>query len=97
LLTQYEKLFRALGDEHRLEIINLLLEKATTYSQDKKMSASALLKKFSFSQPTLSHHMKILCESNLVVRHKIGKFIYYTLDTSGLKQLGEFIGQLTRV
>jgi ArsR family transcriptional regulator len=95
LLKQYEKLFRALGDEHRLEIINLLIAKKAAHSQN-KMSAADLLEKFPFSQPTLSHHMKILCESDLVVRHKTGKYINYSLDVSGLKRLEEFIGLLTQ-
>jgi ArsR family transcriptional regulator len=96
MLKTYEKLFRALGDAHRLEIIDLLIEKAGAHSQN-QISATALLKKFPFTQPTLSHHMKILCESNLVLRHKVGKNIFYTLDISGLKQLGDFIGLLNRV
>ncbi|AEF82872.1 ArsR/SmtB family transcription factor [Leadbettera azotonutricia] len=95
MLKNYERLFRALGDEHRLEIIGLLMDKRSTHPQD-TMSAASLLKKFPFSQPTLSHHMKILCESSLVARHKIGKNIFYTLDISGLKHLEEFIVQLTR-
>jgi ArsR family transcriptional regulator len=97
MLKNYGKLFRALSDEHRLEIIDLLLEKTISYPEDKQISAAALLKKFPFSQPTLSHHMKILCESNLVVRYKIGKYIYYSLDISGLRRFEEFIGLLNRV
>jgi ArsR family transcriptional regulator len=97
MLKNYGKLFRALSDEHRLEIIDLLLEKTISYPDDKRISAAVLLEKFPFSQPTLSHHMKILCESNLVVRYKIGKYIYYTLDSSGLRRFGEFIELLNRV
>jgi ArsR family transcriptional regulator len=96
MLKDHLKLFRALSDEHRLEIIDLLIEKTAAHSEG-KLSATALLEKFPFTQPTLSHHMKILCESDLVVRHKTGKFIFYTLDTSGIKQLGEFIDHLSQV
>lgn len=57
--------FKALCDENRIRILKLLLmgEKC----------ACALLDDLQITQPTLSHHMKTLCESGLVVSRRAGK------------------------
>lgn len=49
---------KALSDETRLEIFTML-------SQD-ELCACKILEKFQITQPTVSYHMKILCESGLV-------------------------------
>jgi len=60
------KSFRALSDRTRLEILSLL--------NDGEKCACKLLEKLSISQPTLSHHMKILCDSGLVKSRNEGKW-----------------------
>jgi ArsR family transcriptional regulator len=100
LQKDYTGLFKALADIHRLKIINILASEKNTFLPENKtpsrgeISASRLLKNFNFSQPTLSHHMKILCGSGLVSRRKEGKSIYYFLDREGLLMLKGFIEQL---
>ncbi len=64
--------FKALGDENRLKIINILSEG--------ERCACRLLEALNISQPTLSHHMKILCETGLVDHRKDGKWMYYSLN-----------------
>lgn len=66
------KLFKALSDEHRLKIIDLL--------SCGERCACDLLPHFQFSQPTLSHHMKVLIESGLVVSRKVGVWQHYSLN-----------------
>ena len=56
------KLFKALGDENRLRILSML--------QSGERCACVLLEYIHLSQPTLSHHMKILCEAGLVTGRK---------------------------
>ncbi|MDR2617969.1 MAG: helix-turn-helix domain-containing protein [Treponema sp.] len=103
MLKDYAGLFRALADIHRLKIIDILASESTTPDSENEapsyngISASLLLKDFSFTQPTLSHHMKILCESGLVSKHKEGKNIYYSLDKEGLLMLKGFIKQMLPV
>ena len=70
--THETAIFKALSDENRLEIIELL-------SNGEKCGC-VLLEKLDIKQPTLSHHMKILCETGLVNRHKAGKWIHYSLS-----------------
>lgn len=70
-------IFRALGDESRLQILDIL--------EDQEMCAADLLKLMPIVQSTLSHHMKILCEAGLVICRKQGRWSYYTVN----KQLFE--------
>lgn len=66
------KAFKALGDEKRLEIIDIL-------SKGEKC-ACELLERFKCTQPTLSHHMKVLIECGLVTVRRSGTWNYYSLD-----------------
>ncbi len=70
------KLFKALCDEHRLAIIELL--------QSSEKCACDLLENISVSQSTLSHHMKILVESGIVHARKDKKWTYYSLCDDGI-------------
>ena len=79
----YVNIFKALSDENRLEIINLL--------QDGEMCAGEILSSLNISQPTLSHHMKILCESGAVVCKKSGRQIYYVVSTEAMRAASEFL------
>ena len=55
---------KALGDEKRLRILSLL--------RQGERCACVLLEDLNLSQPTLSHHMKILCDANLVTGRREG-------------------------
>ena len=57
---------KALGDTNRLQIVQRLV--------DGEKCACKLLEQFEITQPTLSHHMKILCECGLVDMRKEGKW-----------------------
>lgn len=81
------RVFWALGDDNRLQIIEMLLEG--------EKCACKILEKFNFSQPTLSHHMKILCESGLVNCRREGKWNHYSISGEKLKEVMEYLGYLT--
>ena len=66
------KLFKALSDENRLHILCQL-------SRTEKC-ACVLFDTLNISQPTLSHHMRILVEAGLVVGRKEGKWMHYSLS-----------------
>jgi ArsR family transcriptional regulator len=78
---------KALGDGNRLEIVQML--------SGGEMCACKLLEKFNITQPTLSHHMKILCDSGLVKIRREGKWAHYSLDCTTLAAFREFIVHLT--
>lgn len=80
------KLFKALGDENRLHILSML--------QHGERCACVLLEHVHLSQPTLSHHMKILCETHLVTSRKEGKWVYYSLNRNKAGQAEQALADL---
>lgn len=80
------KLFKALSDENRLQIL------AQLNAEEK--CACVLLEKLAISQPTLSHHMRILADARLVECRKEGKWMYYSLCKEGAINLEVYITEL---
>ncbi len=66
------KTFKALSDPNRLMIIETL--------QNGDKCACKILEELNIVQSTLSHHMKILCDSGLVESNKVGKWMHYVLN-----------------
>ena len=80
------KVFKALSDQNRLKILHIL--------SDGERCACELLKNFDFTQPTLSHHMKVLIECGLVNSRKEGTWNYYSLNEENTKALLIFLNEL---
>ena len=80
-------IFKGLCDENRVKILKLL--------RKKELCACHLLEKMQLSQPTLSHHMKILCDSGLVVGRKEGKWMHYSISKDGAQAAIKCIYDLT--
>ena len=72
------QLFKALGDENRLRIVGLIAE-------NKEICACKLLDELDITQPTLSHHMKLLRDSNLIRARKEGRWMHYSLDDAAFE------------
>ena len=72
-LKKYANMFKAIGDETRLFILKELINA-------KELCACKLLEKVECNQSTLSHHMKILTDSELVVARKDWKWVHYSID-----------------
>ena len=83
------EMFKALGDENRIKILILL--------QGGEKCACVLLDDLHITQPTLSHHMKILCDSEIVVGRKEGKWMYYSISAEGAKNAASVLQSLTTV
>ena len=81
--------FRALGDENRIRILKLL--------QSGEKCACILLDDLQIAQPTLSHHMKILCDAQLVTGRKVGKWMYYSICPEGADEAVNNLSALTTV
>lgn len=77
---------KALSDSNRLRIVMSLLEG--------ERCACRLLEQFSITQPTLSHHMKVLCDCGLVNVRKEGKWSHYSLNCETLTAFRQFIDGL---
>jgi len=60
-----------------------------------ELCACVILEEFSITQPTLSHHMKLLCESGLVNGRKDGRWTYYSLNRETVSRLRVFVDEVT--
>lgn len=81
--SNYALFMKALSDETRVKIFEML--------SDGELCACKILEEFKITQPTLSYHMKILCESGLVESRKDGVWMKYTIKMENLNNLKEFI------
>jgi len=79
---QYALLMKALGDETRVRIFNMLSRG--------ELCACNILEEFHITQPTLSYHMKILCESTLVDSRRDGVWMKYSINKDSLDLLKKF-------
>ena len=50
--------------------------------------------RFHITQPTLSHDMKVLVESGLIIDRRDGKNIFYSLNPEALKELYSIMGEI---
>ena len=79
--------FKALSDNTRRKILDLLKEK--------DMTAGDIADYFQITKPSISHHLSILKKAGLVSDERKGQFIYYSLNTSVFEDVvGWFISFL---
>lgn len=83
LYGKYIPIFKAISDETRLKIIDIL--------SCGEMCACDILEGLSISQSTLSYHMKILADSGLVNARRDGNWMRYTLNKGNMDQALDFI------
>ncbi len=90
MATIYEeraKIFKALSDERRLRILELLHhgEKCTCI----------LTEEVNMPQSSLSYHMKILCEAGIVTRREDGKWTHYQINKPGSEKAIAVLCEIT--
>lgn len=76
-----------LGDPVRRDILRRL-------AQGPVCTCSDLVEIFDAKQPTISHHLKVLREAGLVVGERCGRFTYYGLVASAVRDLGQALIEL---
>lgn len=84
---KYIQIFKALSDDIRLEILEMVSKK--------RLCACEILERFNITQPTLSHHMKTLCDSGLVLSEKCGKWNYYQVNPELIKSVCTYFNTLS--
>jgi len=72
-------LFKALNDQTRREIVELL--------KVKDMTAGEIADHFNISKPSISHHLDLLKQADIVSSIKEGQFIYYSLNATVLDEI----------
>lgn len=78
---------RAMSDVNRLKIIEML-------TQGEKCGCH-LLKELKVTQPTLSHHMKVLSDCGLVRSYRDGKWQHYSINREKFKEYKAYIADIT--
>lgn len=76
-------IFKAINDETRREILE--------YLKTKDMSAGEIADKFKISKPSISHHLDLLKRAGLVTSEKQGQFVIYSLNTTIIEDLLQWI------
>ena len=77
---------KALADPIRREILNLL--------KDNRLSVGEIVEHFDVTVPSISRHLKVLKEADLIRDTREGKFVYYELNTSVLEDVLLWITEL---
>ncbi len=78
-------LFKALNDQTRRDILELLKEKDLT--------AGEIADQFAISKPSISHHLDLLRQAGLVISVKQGQFVLYSLNTTVLDEVVKWVMQ----
>ena len=82
---------KALADPVRLRLLSLVAS-----HQDGEACVCDLNDAFDLSQPTISHHLKVLHEVGLLDRSKRGVWVYYSVNSAVITDLGGLIGGVAR-
>jgi ArsR family transcriptional regulator len=77
---------KALGDPIRLDIVKMLA--------GKELCVCEIIAAFQVTQPTISHHLKVLRYAKLVLDRKEGKWIYYRLNNEAIAAITAFFAPL---
>ncbi|KAB1633383.1 ArsR/SmtB family transcription factor [Pseudoclavibacter caeni] len=82
---------KALSDPTRLQLLQLVAAHpgGTACICD-------LTEPLGVTQPTVSHHMKLLAEAGLVTREQRGRWAHYTIQPDALAELGELVARIAR-
>ena len=78
------RIFKALGDPTRVRLVSMIAAHA-----DGEACVCDLTDPVGLSQPTVSHHLKLLVDAGLITRDQRGKWAYYRVVTSALDALAE--------
>jgi DNA-binding transcriptional ArsR family regulator len=77
--------FKALNDATRREILELL--------RDRDMTAGEIADQFNMTKPSISHHLDLLKQADLVIANKEGQFIHYSINTTVMDEMLKWIMQ----
>lgn len=93
--AELARLFKALSDQNRLKILQLLRECCPSGCQltetDERNTVSRLAEQFDLSLSTVSHHLKELRVAGLIVCEKRGQSVYCAPNESVLRKLESFL------
>ena len=88
IITAVNSLFKALNDATRREILEIL--------KDGNLTAGEIADRFEISKPSISHHLDLLRQADLVSSVKEGQYIYYSLNTTVMDEMLKWFVQFTK-
>lgn len=80
--------FKALADPTRIQILSLLV------GCDEPICVCEITPRFAISQPTISHHLRILRDAGFIFAERRGTFMYYQLNRAGVSGLPDATREL---
>ena len=80
--------FKALNDDTRRKILELLKQGS--------LSAGDIAERFDIGKPSISHHLDLLKQADLVTSEKKGQFVYYSLNTTVVDDLLSWLLKLKK-
>ena len=83
----FPETFKALSDPTRREILNLL--------KRGDLSAGEIADRFDMTAATISHHLSVLKQADLILDRREGKYIYYQLNLSDFEELLSWLKDFT--
>lgn len=87
---KFLKLFKALSNQDRIDIVKLLKEKKEMFAQD-------IEKRFYLEQSTTSHHLNVLRRAGITKARKDGRKVFYSIDYDTFSaNLNDFIDQILK-
>jgi ArsR family transcriptional regulator len=84
--TSLAQTFRALGDPVRLRLVSLI-----GAHQGGEVCVCDLTSAFNLTQPTISHHLKVLREAGIIDSERRGTWVYYRLVPAALERMGALL------
>lgn len=84
------RIFKALGDPVRLRILAIISE-----SEAQEVCVCDLEPQFTLSQPTISHHLKLLREAGLITGERRGTWSFYRLVPERMREASDLLGALS--
>ena len=82
-MVKLAEIFKALGDETRLDIVIML--------KGKELCVCDIIDAFNLSQPAISHHLKILRQAGIINDTKEGKWVYYRINQNVFQVIKQFV------
>ena len=82
-------LFKLFSDSNRLIILSML--------SLGELCACKILEELNITQPTLSHHMKVLCDCGLVNARRDGKWMHYSLSSGNINKVKNQLNEIIKV
>jgi len=80
------QMFKALADPVRLRLVSLI-----GAHQGGEVCVCELTEAFELTQPTISHHLKVLREAGIIDSERRGTWVYYRLEPAALERMGALL------